>query len=440
MLKVSHEVPISLLEQSKSFNDYDYCLLHLTSIPEYRSYYKKAIQEGREVLLDNSLFELGDSLTVEDVREGVLDINPTWVVVPDCLNNYMITVDRFKEWEDKCSDLNVLTIGVVQGSSLEEAVECYRFMSEHADKIAIPFDSVYFETLYPSESKLTSWCWGRQLFIQYLVDNQIWNNDKPHHLLGCSYAFEFSYSLYKKISIESIDTSNPVVAAIKNLKYSETGLDSKPSIKLCDLINEELTPEQLSLVRYNTSIFKKICGRNKWVAFFSQTGSEIVEISKKLGRYPDKIITNRQTLKGVVADLPTSLISFIPDKPTLQDYYDVLNDIDLESTLITLHGYLRIIPSELCIYDILNLHPGLITKYPELKGFNPQEKAFNLKIPTSGVVIHRVTSELDSGPIIASKELSIVDKPLDRVYTELHDIAVGLWVDVLRPLLQEKEF
>ena len=30
----------------------------------------------------------------------------------------------------------------------------------------------------------------------------------------------------------------------------------------------------------------------KWICFFSQTGSEIVEVSKRLKRLPDFIITN----------------------------------------------------------------------------------------------------------------------------------------------------
>ena len=30
----------------------------------------------------------------------------------------------------------------------------------------------------------------------------------------------------------------------------------------------------------------------KWIAFFSQTGSEIVNISKAIGRVPDLIVTN----------------------------------------------------------------------------------------------------------------------------------------------------
>ena len=30
----------------------------------------------------------------------------------------------------------------------------------------------------------------------------------------------------------------------------------------------------------------------KWIAFFSQTGSEIVELSKSIGRKPDLLVTN----------------------------------------------------------------------------------------------------------------------------------------------------
>lgn len=432
---VSHEIPISIFEESKKFNDYDYCLLHLTAIPEYRDFYINSIKEGRKVLLDNSLFELGDALTVEDVRKGVLDINPTWVVVPDCLNDADTTIKRFKEWEKECSDLDVLTIGVAQGNTLEEITRCYIFMSKHADKIAIPFDSEAFNELVTHYNKLDVWCNGRQAFVQYLVDEGIWNNDKPHHLLGCSYAREFANPLYRQISIETIDTSNPVVAGLLGFKYEEDGLNYKPSIKLCDLINAEVREGQLATIKYNTSQFKKICGYNKWVAFFSQTGGEILEVSKQLGRYPDIIITNKIDFSNVVEGFPLERIISIPNKPTLEEYMTALGVVDLDSALITLHGYLRIIPPELCKYNILNLHPGLITKYPFLKGFNPQEKAFRMHLKESGVIIHNVTSELDSGAIIKEVEVPIEGLTLDETYQVLHDCATDAWVEVLKELL-----
>lgn len=433
---ISHEVPISLLEESKSFNDYDYCLLHLTAISEYKKYYQQAIKEGRKVLLDNSIFELGDALTLEEVYQGVLDIHPTWVIVPDCLDDTETTIERFQEWEKRYPDLDVLTIGVVQGKSLEDLVRCYQYMSEHADKIAISFDSkAYDELSIFEEDKLERWCNGRQIFIKYLVDNNIWNDAKPHHLLGCSYAKEFSQPLYNELSIETIDTSNPIVAAIKHLRYKLYGLDEKPSVKLCDLINYSLDAEQREFVTYNTQIFKKICGKNKWIAFFSQTGGEIVNLSKRLGRWPDLIVTNRRDFNGVVDELPRGLIYKIPEKPCIEDYRSALFGIDKKTALITLHGYLRVVPAEICDYNIFNLHPGLITRYPELKGFNPQEKAYKLHLPVSGVVIHKVIPEVDSGEILIEKPLPIEDKSLEEIYVELHDLATEAWVEFLKGVL-----
>lgn len=260
---ISHEVPVSLLEESKKFNDYDYCLLHLTyENKKYKDFYINSVKEGRKVLLDNSLFELGDSLTDEQLAKGVLDIKPTWYVVPDCLDNKDITIQRFESFIKKYPNLPGLKIGVVQGSTLDELIGCYKYMSKKADKIAIPFDSKGFNDLYnKSKDPLENQCLGRQEFITYLVDKGIWNNNKPHHLLGCSYAKEFAYGLYKIISIESIDTSNPIVAAIHKLKYDNLGLSVKPSTKLCDLIDVKLKFRQKWLVNYNTKMFKDICGR-----------------------------------------------------------------------------------------------------------------------------------------------------------------------------------
>lgn len=257
---VSHEVPISLLEKSRSFNDYDYCLLHLTYENEqYKQFYVDSIKSGRRVLLDNSLFELGDALTNDQLAAGVLDIRPTWYVVPDCLHNRDVTIQRFESFRRDYKDLPGIRIGVVQGSTVGELIDCYKYMSENADKIALPFDSKAFESYTNYADALERWCIGRQLFIQHLVDKGIWNQSKPHHLLGCSYAREFSNTLYHNISIESCDTSNPIVASIHHLSYGRDGLHTKPITKLCDLIHYNFSDEELKLIRHNVSTFRRIC-------------------------------------------------------------------------------------------------------------------------------------------------------------------------------------
>ena len=260
---ISHEVPISLLKLSKVFNDYDYCLLHLNyQYPEYRDFYKNTT---RRVLLDNSLFELGDALTNEQLAQGVLDIKPTWYVVPDCLNDVWTTIDRFEAFTKDYRDLPGKAIGVVQGKTLDDLRYCYQYMARNrfVDKIAIPFDSAAFAEYFPeSTSTLVNWCYGRQAFIRELVRDGIFAKDKPHHLLGCSLAREFSCDLYKELPIESVDTSNPVVAAICNRRYEDIdGLSDKPSVKLCELIDSTISEgdPRYDTLLYNVKTFRRIC-------------------------------------------------------------------------------------------------------------------------------------------------------------------------------------
>jgi len=174
-----------------------------------------------------------------------------------------------------------------------------------------------------------------------------------------------------------------------------------------------------------------------WVTFFSQTGTEINNLCKALEVYPDAVVTNRQSLDGVNKDL-LSVNTFrahklnsviwhaLPAKPTAIDYLKVLEQF--KNPVITLHGYLRIIPKEICEkYEIYNLHPGLIDKYPSLKGFNPQERAFREGYKLAGCVIHKVVPEVDAGEIILSQGVAIENKTLTEVYDSLHNVAFDLW-------------
>jgi len=178
----------------------------------------------------------------------------------------------------------------------------------------------------------------------------------------------------------------------------------------------------------------------KWVAFFSQTGSEIVEISKRLNRTPDIIITNNRPshLRTINRDILTLSPAFgiTPNKPDVVDYLNKLGHLpgDPNQTLITLHGWLRIIPEEIIKQYpyIYNGHPGLISRYPELKGKDPQLKAWDLNLDTSGCVIHKVTAGVDEGPIFKTREVPIRNLSLEELYTTLHNTSVDLWVEFLK--------
>jgi len=178
-----------------------------------------------------------------------------------------------------------------------------------------------------------------------------------------------------------------------------------------------------------------------WITFFSQTGSEIKNLSNTLGKYPDGIVTNRQTTEGINPELITTstfrehklnrtVWYVLPDRPHTESYNNILSQYD--NPIVTLHGYLRIIPKEICErYEIYNLHPGLINKYPELKGFNPQERAFKGQYKDAGCVIHKVTPGVDEGEIVACGEINIENMNLAEVYCALHDCALNTWINFI---------
>jgi len=135
----------------------------------------------------------------------------------------------------------------------------------------------------------------------------------------------------------------------------------------------------------------------KWVALFSQTGSEIKELSERLGRTPDLIYTNNRN-----NDVWIHNMKHLDSQVLVFNHNDIMNRLknyNKDST-ITLHGYLRIIPAEVCSEcNIINGHPGLIDEYPWLKDKDPQEK-IEKWMRMIGSVCHRVTKDLDSGEIL----------------------------------------
>ena len=180
------------------------------------------------------------------------------------------------------------------------------------------------------------------------------------------------------------------------------------------------------------------------IAMFSQTGGEIYEISKRLKRLPDLILFNSPGVyasKHKPINMNTDLINVANDRmimmptwPTKENYREVFRGDEL----ITLHGWLRVIPSEICEhFEIYNGHPGLISEHPELKGKDPQAKAKRLGLKESGCVIHRVTPNVDEGEILYQSKVNIEKFDIVQTIDVLHNTSVTLWTEFLKEKLCE---
>lgn len=281
---ISHETPVSLLPYSWGYNDYDYCLVHL--LPEnqkYKDFYFKSVEYGRRVLLDNSIFELGTSFDPDQFAYWVKELKPFEYVIPDVLEDTAGTCMSMDNFLSKYSDLPGRKIGVVQGKTYQDIVDCYCFVAPKVDKVAISFDYSYYldewnnklsdpifilppeiniKSELAKDNKWIKYAIGRLILLNRLYNDDVLDINKPHHLLGASVPWEFSLYSLNDLSeyIETVDTSNPIVAGILGKKYEPNfGLMEKWSVKLVDFIDAELNEQQVYDSFWNITQFRKLC-------------------------------------------------------------------------------------------------------------------------------------------------------------------------------------
>ena len=260
MIKIAHEAPIDIFEEVQRLTDYDYALVHLLEQNgRYRDTFERAVKKGREVILDNSIFELEEAFEADRFALWVERLKPTWYIIPDALENAEKTMEQAANWIKNYSEVPGKRIGVVQGKTYQEIKDCYRAMNELAkvDMIAISFDYSYYRDSVSHPNKYVSWMLGRVKLLGDLLRDNIINKDKPHHLLGCGLPQEFSFYKHADYNfIYSLDTSNPVVHGIKGITYGSDGLWSKESQKLHELIDYPLDNIDINLILNNIQKFR----------------------------------------------------------------------------------------------------------------------------------------------------------------------------------------
>lgn len=172
-----------------------------------------------------------------------------------------------------------------------------------------------------------------------------------------------------------------------------------------------------------------------WVPAFSQTGKEIADIVDLLKCTPTYIVTNAPEEK-----IDPRIFSYgveirrLPSKPSADQYFAAFPR-ELNA-IITLHGWLRIIPAEVCdAFDgrILNGHPALLTEYPSLKGKDKQEDVAGnpAQYEKIGSVIHKVTSQLDEGEILYSCSRKNTSTDISSAYSLLRETSLQTWLNCL---------
>jgi hypothetical protein len=253
-MKVSHEVPKCLLNNSREWNDYDYCLPHLLDEDEYyRDFFYESKEQGRYIIMDNSLHELGEAYNYERLLHWVSELEPDEFIVPDVWMKQSQTCAQAKYWRQFNYPAKTKIVAVIQGQDRQRAHLCASLIKDLGyNKLCISYGADWYGDT-PLNKAL-----GRINFVKELLEDKRYKDIK-FHLLGCAVPQEFGW-YRNEPQIESIDTSNPIMAALEDTKYSKSGLIEKPVANMNTHFN--INPEEVdySLILKNIKRFRTING------------------------------------------------------------------------------------------------------------------------------------------------------------------------------------
>jgi hypothetical protein len=188
------------------------------------------------------------------------ELHPDEFIVPDVWEDMEASIKNAAEWIRIALPPNILKVAVVQAKSIREAAECYfKYKTLGYKKIAFSYGAAYYKEHFPHPTPAVATAVGRVSVISKLYKEGIIKDTDNVHLLGCAIPQEFAH--YRNMPfITTIDTSNPIMAAIEGTLYEPYGLDQKPKTKIDDVIDSKIDKVQFGKVIMNTKYFRTING------------------------------------------------------------------------------------------------------------------------------------------------------------------------------------
>lgn len=197
--------------------------------PQYVEYYRKRAEQGDWIMQDNSLFEL-KTIVAGDLIKFAEQIRATEIVVPEVLRDKDASVAALNQffYDTPPAALKKYKFCcVLQAASYERLAEYYQYVDESFDEvittIGIPFDIEYDAFNDHNEEKQKTG-FNRFSVIKRLVEDQVWNCRKSHHLFGLFNpaelpAYRASFPQFIDSSIRSNDSSSCFWHSMYGVRY-----------------------------------------------------------------------------------------------------------------------------------------------------------------------------------------------------------------------------
>lgn len=260
-LAIALEAPVCIDEHLQPYTDFDWIIgSEVAKNPAYAALWKDESRPRRYRVLDSGAFE-GEALSIGAFMEMAMELEVDEICIPDVLASKEKTITLFAQTisHPLMREFKGLRMGVVQGETVEEWLECYYYFGCHdlCDVIGLTYHknpcnvgSTLLHHLKPVREREAV----RLGLIHKLVASLHLNSAKPHHILGlCDCRALAFYKLYHWI--RSIDTSFSVQLGMQNIRLQP---DSPKPKELMDFNwNESLAAHPDVL--YNMRKFQLMC-------------------------------------------------------------------------------------------------------------------------------------------------------------------------------------
>ncbi len=239
-IKLALECRTNMLEMVQPFADFDFVLAHKALEDEtYAKYYKESTNVK---FVDNSVNELGVPLMLEQIKEAFEKVGGTYLIPPDYIGDARRTVEAYVECIKEVPKEKV--VGVIQGSTFEDAFKCLQVYGQVA--VAVPYDLC-------SKKEDPPWIMGlrRALFISHIPHYE----GKFIHLLGFDSLDEFFW--YRNNPwVASIDTGVPILLGLLGLDILDP-LEAKSKATFPQMEKLELSQQGWTGIIRNVAILRK---------------------------------------------------------------------------------------------------------------------------------------------------------------------------------------
>jgi phosphoribosylglycinamide formyltransferase 1 len=183
---------------------------------------------------------------------------------------------------------------------------------------------------------------------------------------------------------------------------------------------------------------------NKFIVLISGNGSNLEAICKKgLAPHIAAVISNKHDAKGLEIAKSYNLNTHVIEHKKYSSRIDfdqaLITLIDKYQTqFIVLAGFMRILTNGFVSHyknRLINIHPSIL---PAFIGADAPTMALSKKVKITGITIHFVTSELDSGPIIAQGIVPIhYNDDIKSLKSRIQELEHIIYPFIIRKILNE---